>query len=212
MALAKEDLKQIGKVVDRRVGLSEKRLGKKIEDEVANLATMTKRGFDGVDKRFEAVDKGFDKIERDLKLIRDDISHLAFIATEMVRRDELTEVKQRLSQIEAKLGLAKTITKIHFYFTLTNAPWGLTSRFEIPLNSEKPKHVRRRESNELDLVVGSCMCISGNWLDDGKIKMVPQGTRRYYLANLTYLAHLRPSRITVCRGLQSSKITICWSL
>lgn len=107
MALAKEDLKQIGKVVDRRVGLSEKRLGKKIEDEVANLATMTKRGFDGVDKRFEAVDKGFDKIERDLKLIRDDISHLAFIATEMVRRDELTEVKQRLSQIEAKLGLAK---------------------------------------------------------------------------------------------------------
>ena len=128
MALTKEDLTQIGEVVDKRisesekrlskkiddkigqseknlskkieteVGLSEKRLSEKIESEVEGLAIITKRGFDNIDKKFEEVDKKIDKA-----LIA--IANLDFIATEMVRRDELLEVKQRLSRIESKIGI-----------------------------------------------------------------------------------------------------------
>lgn len=45
--------------------------------------------------------------EKGQQQIRKDISNLEFIATEMVRRDELLEVKQRLTKIEAKLGITK---------------------------------------------------------------------------------------------------------
>jgi len=100
MNLSKYDLNQIGTIVDKRVGQSERKLEKKIEDEIGGLATMTKRGFDEVGEKFKQQDK---KIDQALV----GISHLEFIATEMVRRDELLAVKQRLTKIEAKLGITR---------------------------------------------------------------------------------------------------------
>lgn len=47
MALTKEDLKEIKKITDTAVD---------------NLALITKRGFDDVDKRFEAVDRQFEAV------------------------------------------------------------------------------------------------------------------------------------------------------
>lgn len=89
MALTKQDLKQIGEVVEV-----------KIKKEIDELAGMIK-------KEFDANTEAHEKLFKEQQLIRDDISHLEFITTEMVRRDELLEVKQRLSKIEVKLGLAK---------------------------------------------------------------------------------------------------------
>lgn len=103
MTLTKNDLKQIGNIVQEKVGTG-----------IEELATMTKRGFDAQDDHFKSQDKRFDAIEE--HLTRQDkkidqlskvVANLEFIATEMVRRDEFLEVKNRLSQIEAKLGLAK---------------------------------------------------------------------------------------------------------
>jgi len=115
MTLTKDDLKQIRTVVKEEtynivkveISGAEKRLGKKIENEVGTLAIMVKKEFDAVGERFKAMDQRFDRLEKGQKQIRAGISHLEFIATEMVRRDELIEVKQRLSKIETKLGILK---------------------------------------------------------------------------------------------------------
>jgi len=96
LALDKKDFQQIKQIV----GESEKRLTNKIETAVDSLAVITKRGFDAVDKRFERLEKGQQQI-------RKDISNLEFIATEMVRRDEFIELKNRITKIEAKVGLSK---------------------------------------------------------------------------------------------------------
>jgi|GEM_PF-927870 tetrahydromethanopterin S-methyltransferase subunit G len=100
MTLTTDDLKQISTIVDKRANQTEKKLEKKIEGEVGSLAAMAKREFDAITTIHTSLVKG-------QKQIRKDISHLEFIATEMVRRDELIEVKQRLSKIEAKLGILK---------------------------------------------------------------------------------------------------------
>ena len=93
MTLTKDDLKQIRTIVRGEVS-------KVVEKEVGNLAAMVKKEFDANSTAHIGLIKGQEQI-------RKDISHLEFIATEMVRRDELIEVKQRLSKIEAKLGIAK---------------------------------------------------------------------------------------------------------
>lgn len=100
MTLTKNDLQQIGTVVEKKIDASEKRLDKKIEDEVGELAAMTKRGFDAQDEHFARQDKKLNRISMS-------VANLEFIATEMVRRDEFLEVKNRLTQIETKLGLVK---------------------------------------------------------------------------------------------------------
>lgn len=61
MSLTQNDLEQIEKIIDKRVGLSEKRLTKKIEDEVGSLAAMTAREFDRVHKKLKSQDKQFEK-------------------------------------------------------------------------------------------------------------------------------------------------------
>lgn len=100
MVLTKDDLSQIKKIVDDSVGTVEVDLGKKIDKGVEQLAIITKRGFDDNDAAHKKLFKGQQQIIKE-------ISNLEFIATEMVRRDELLEVKQRLTKIEAKLGIAK---------------------------------------------------------------------------------------------------------
>lgn len=89
MTLTKDDLRQFKGLLEE----NNKEIRKDIRGEVEQLATM--------------VAKHFERIEKGQKQIREDISHLEFIATEMVRRDEFLEVKQRLSKIEAKLGIVK---------------------------------------------------------------------------------------------------------
>lgn len=97
MPLNKDDLKQIEKIVDKRVGLSEKnitgKLEKKIEDEVGGLAAMTKHGFDAVDDRFDQVKKQM--------LVHD------FKMTEMVHKSDHSVLKERVTNIEFKMGMRK---------------------------------------------------------------------------------------------------------
>jgi hypothetical protein len=97
MALTKDDLKQIKTVMREEVS-------DVVETEVGNLAAMVKKEFDA---NTAAHKKMVEDNQKAHEQIRKDISHLEFMATEMVRRDELIEVKQRLSRIEAKLGIAK---------------------------------------------------------------------------------------------------------
>jgi len=80
MALTKDDLKQIKTVMREEVS-------DVVETEVGNLAAMTKKEFDVVGERFNEMDLHFDRLEKGQKQIRTDISHLEFMATEMVRQD-----------------------------------------------------------------------------------------------------------------------------
>lgn len=119
MSFTKNDLQQIEKIVDKRAVETEKRfeknisgtivrrLEKTISDQVGGLAAITKREFDKVGQKFDNVGQGLERLEKGQKQIGMDISNLEFIATEMVRRDEFLELKQRLSRIETKLGLSK---------------------------------------------------------------------------------------------------------
>lgn len=97
MPLTQNDLKQIEKIVDKRVTLSEKtiteKLGKKIENEIEGLAVMTKHGFDAVDKRF-------DRVERQ-------ISVHDFRMTEMVHKADYYKLEERVGRLEQKTGLRK---------------------------------------------------------------------------------------------------------
>lgn len=119
MNLDKSDLKEIKKIVDGSVeekvaiivkkeitGVKEE-LKDFIGKEIESLASMTKRSFDNIDAKFVQMDKRFDKLEKGQQQIKRDISNLEFIATEMVRRDEFLELKQRFTKIEAKLNLTK---------------------------------------------------------------------------------------------------------
>lgn len=118
--------KKVGKIVDGSAEETRKSLKqefdfsikkeindatKEIKDfvgtEIENLAIMTKHGFDSVDDRFAQMDKRFDKLEKGQQQIRRDVSNLEFISTEMVRRDEFLELKQRFTKIEAKVGSVK---------------------------------------------------------------------------------------------------------
>ena len=94
MPLTKKDLTQIKGVV---------------HDEVENLARITAKGFEQVDKRFEQVDKRFEHIDGHLQHIDarlDTIEHdMADIRKHFVYRDEFEEVLHRLSAVEKKLGM-----------------------------------------------------------------------------------------------------------
>lgn len=126
MALEKNDLKQIEKIVDRRAKQTEitlenklsKKIGKvvddsvskivdkkisasekniieklevKIENEIGNLAAMTKRGFDAVDKKFDDI--------KEKMLVHD------FKMSEMVHKSDHLQVVGRVAKIETKLRM-----------------------------------------------------------------------------------------------------------
>ena len=123
MSLAKDDLKQFKglleennkdfrKVVKDEITENNKEIRKavreEIQAEVEKLATLVNKGFQALtDDNHKAHEQIIQNNHQEHAQIRKDISHLEFIATEMVRRDELLEVKQRLTKIEAKLGIAK---------------------------------------------------------------------------------------------------------
>jgi len=102
MALAQEDLKQIGEYVKRHIGdwIAEQSLGKppvvyeielrermvRVEEELKHQREPMRQGFEQVDKRFEQIDKRFQQVDKrfDEMLNRNDKHFLwlvGFIAT-----------------------------------------------------------------------------------------------------------------------------------
>ncbi|MEK7184444.1 MAG: hypothetical protein AAB701_02920 [Patescibacteria group bacterium] len=82
-------------------------IAKSIED----LAGMTQRGFTEVGERFDRVEGRLDRVETrlegvedGLKKVKTEVSHLGFIVTELVRRDEFLELKQRVQVLESQLA------------------------------------------------------------------------------------------------------------
>jgi tetrahydromethanopterin S-methyltransferase subunit G len=80
MALAEEDLQQIGEYVKRHIGdwMAEQSLGKppvvyeielrermvRVEEELKHQRELMRQGFEQVDKRFEQVDKRFEQVDK----------------------------------------------------------------------------------------------------------------------------------------------------
>ena len=81
-------------------GTIRKTIDKKIEE----LAAITKKGFDHVDKRFADFQEENKKEHAEIRL---DLEEISSKLTGVVYRPELIELEQRLQRIEARLGLAK---------------------------------------------------------------------------------------------------------
>ncbi len=85
----------------------ENKLVARMDEKIDNLAVMTAKGFESVDKRFEAVDKRFESVENRLenvelgqKKIHQEVLN---IHDTFVKRSEFDNVVQRLTRIEQKL-------------------------------------------------------------------------------------------------------------
>ncbi|MBI5421286.1 MAG: hypothetical protein HZA35_03175 [Parcubacteria group bacterium] len=105
MALTKNDLKQIGEVVNEIVD-------KKIDA----LAQSLQRQFDLIDKRFTEIDKRLELIDKRLNKVEMEIAHLnastsqvqrdvSEIRDNMVYRQELDDLQSRVALLEKKLGV-----------------------------------------------------------------------------------------------------------
>lgn len=79
------------------------------EVSIDDLAAMVSAGFtevrdqisslrDNVKQRFDGVDGRFDRLERDLAEVK-------YLLTDVVRRDEFLELKERVEQVERRLGI-----------------------------------------------------------------------------------------------------------
>jgi predicted DNA-binding ArsR family transcriptional regulator len=79
------------------------------EVSIDDLAAMISTGFtevrdqisslrDNVEQRFNRVDGRFDRLERDLAEVK-------YLLTDVVRRDEFLELKERVEQVERRLGI-----------------------------------------------------------------------------------------------------------
>ncbi len=62
-----------------------------VRDQISSLRDNVKQRFDGVDGRF-------DRLERDLAEVK-------YLLTDVVRRDEFLELKERVEQVERRLGI-----------------------------------------------------------------------------------------------------------
>jgi predicted DNA-binding ArsR family transcriptional regulator len=73
-----------------------------------DLAAMVSAGFgdlqgqlsslrDEVEQRFDGVERRFDRVERDLAEVK-------YLLTDVVRRDEFLDLKQRVEEVERRLG------------------------------------------------------------------------------------------------------------
>lgn len=72
-----------------------------------DLAGMVKKGFDEMGEKFVENKKEMETFrkenQKDHKEIKLRLSHLEFITTEMVRRDEFLELKRKVELLEAKI-------------------------------------------------------------------------------------------------------------
>lgn len=115
MALAKNDLKEIRQVVKEEVGTVETNLkkevktvetnladkfDKKIESGIERLTIMTKKGFDGQDKKINHLTKEVKEMHKDL-IVHD------FKMTELVHKADFYKLEERVFRIERKVGLKK---------------------------------------------------------------------------------------------------------
>ena len=89
MALAQEDLQQIGEYVKAHISdwIAEQSLGKppvvyeielrermvRVEEELKHQRELMREGFDQVNKRFEQVDKRFEQVDKRLDLMKADM-------------------------------------------------------------------------------------------------------------------------------------------
>ncbi|MCL5795725.1 MAG: hypothetical protein M1338_05235 [Patescibacteria group bacterium] len=73
-----------------------------------DLARMVKQGFDEVGDNFKNQNSEFAKFrkenQKEHKEINLRLSHLEFIATEMVRRNEFLELRRKVELLESKLA------------------------------------------------------------------------------------------------------------
>jgi len=124
MALTKDDLKNIKSIVQvetrKIVQVETKKIvqeetrkivqeetGKIVDNKINELAIMIQKEFKANAEEHRQFTKNIEQLMEGQKQIRLDISGLQFIATEMVRREELNDVKQRLSVLEARLKPVK---------------------------------------------------------------------------------------------------------
>ena len=97
MALEKNDLKQIRSIVREEVKPV-------VEKEVGKLAVITKHGFDDNEKAHKLM---IEKNQNEHIQIKKDTAGIHYIATEMVRREEFLELKERVEKLEHKIGILK---------------------------------------------------------------------------------------------------------
>lgn len=82
-----------------------------IDKAVERFVGIVKVGFDSVDDRFKGIDQRLDqidnrldKVDQRLDHLERDMSEVKYLLTDVVRRDEFLELKQRLEALEQKVG------------------------------------------------------------------------------------------------------------
>jgi len=65
---------------------------------IEDLARMTKKGFDAVDKRFDAVDKRFDAVDKRLDAIDERLDHIEQFLLEDHRR-RITKLEDQVKEL-----------------------------------------------------------------------------------------------------------------
>lgn len=104
---SKKEFEKLGKKIDR--------LDKKIDAKVNGLALITKKGFDGVDKRFEGIESRLTNIGIELTNLKtgqeqtkEEIKkEIKESMTGVVYRFEFEALDKRLQRVELKLGLSR---------------------------------------------------------------------------------------------------------
>ncbi len=65
--MQQQNLRQISDLLDQKFEKNNKKIFKKIDDKIDELAIITKDEFDRVDKKFDKMDKRFDKMDKELE-------------------------------------------------------------------------------------------------------------------------------------------------
>lgn len=119
MAKTKKELTNNDLVVEMRSGFSnlekkignlEKKVEKKLDQKIGQLAEITRRGFEEADKNFERHDNmfklvfdRFDKVESDIHDIKTNLSPL--ISSEVKQDQKIKRLDLRLRQVEKEVGI-----------------------------------------------------------------------------------------------------------
>jgi len=104
MALAEEDLQQIGEYVKRHISdwIAEQSLGKppvvyeielrermvRVEEELKHQRELMRQGFEQVDKRFEQVDKRFEQVDKRFEQVDKRFEQMDKRFDEMLKRHD----------------------------------------------------------------------------------------------------------------------------
>ena len=72
---------------------------------IEDLAVITKKGFDSVDKKFDAVDKSFKEVNENLKGLADGQERIELRLSNVAYRFEVVELEKRVEKLELKLNI-----------------------------------------------------------------------------------------------------------